>query len=689
VQNTTTGQTLSTVTLDYDAATRGAVAPGGAADQQYAFNLPDGMSSVGTIQFTVTTDVLNQIFEYNSAGTAESNNTAMISAVSGLAPAADLQVANLSLTPTTGLQSGSDVVLSWDDVNKGDAATGGSWVDSVSVTNQNTGATIFAATVPYDASATGNGPLGPGDSVAQQDAFQIPEGNAGAGPLQFTVVVDSTRSIADYTSTGAVDPLGTAAITLTSALAPYPDLAASGVTFSPASPIVGDPAQVTVGWTVTNVGTGTTSAGSWVDDVVYSSDDNPADGHVLASFPHSGDLAVNASYTQSQTFLLPPAFQGQYHLFVETNATDVVFENGSTANNDAEASSLLDVTPIPYADLIVSSVTAPSTAASGQPMTVDWSVANQGIGITNPGSWDDTLSLATDPQGQNIVANLGTFAHTGALSPGGSYSRSGDVTLPNGISGTYCVVVHTSGPYEFIYTNNNTTVSGPINVTLTPAPNLTVTNIQATPSTVPSGSTFDVTWTVENIGAGDANGSWPDDLSLQEAPGGSNRTIGLGSFTYSDNLAAGKSYTRTEKFTLPADFQGVFQVVVSTDPSGIFGRALYEGTTGIQDTTIDPNPIVVTQPPNPDLQVAKITPAAPTFQAGGTLGLSFEVINEGTVATSTPHWTDDVYLSLDDTLSEDDILLASVGNQSALQPGESYLSTVSNIPISKNKSGPY
>jgi len=130
-------------------------------------------------------------------------------------------------------------------------------------------------------------------------------------------------------------------------------------------------------------------------------------------------------------------------------------------------------------------------------------------------------------------------------------------------------------------------------------------------------------------------------------------------------------------------------VVVSTDPSGIFGRALYEGTTGIQDTTIDPNPIVVTQPPNPDLQVAKITPAAPTFQAGGTLGLSFEVINEGTVATSTPHWTDDVYLSLDDTLSEDDILLASVGNQSALQPGESYLSTVSNIPISKNKSGPY
>ena len=69
---------------------------------------------------------------------------------------------------------------------------------------------------------------------------------------------------------------------------------------------------------------------------------------------------------------------------------------------------------------------------------------------------------------------------------------------------------------------------------------------------------------------------------------------------------------------------------------------------------------MVTLPPNPDLQVESVTPAASQFQAGGTLGLQFVVINQGTVATTTPHWTDSVYLSLDDTLSGDDILLASV-----------------------------
>ena len=40
-------------------------------------------------------------------------------------------------------------------------------------------------------------------------------------------------------------------------------------------------------------------------------------------------------------------------------------------------------------------------------------------------------------------------------------------------------------------------------------------------------------------------------------------------------------------------------------------------------------------------------------------------------------------------MSEDDILLSSVGNQSALEPGQTYETTLSSIPIPKTKSGPY
>ncbi len=686
VLNTTTGKTLATYTLVYDSTRQGALAAGAAAQQQYAFMIPTGSAGLGTIQFMVTTNVLGGFYEYNSSGTAQANNTTSISAASGLAPAADLQVANLGLAPASGLQSGSHVVLSWDDANAGNAATTGSWVDSVTVTNKTTGATIFSDTVPYNSAGTGNGPVAAGHSVPQQDAFTIPDGDAGAGTLAITVVVDSARSIPDYTGAGGVDPAGTASITRASALAPYPELSVSNVTAPPLT--IGDPASVTIGWTVTNTGTAATAAVAWNDTVFASPDDIPGNGDdiLLGTFAHSGALAAGQGYSASETFLLPPAFQGQYHLFVHSDAGNAVFQNGSKPDRYAEAPNLFDVTTAPYSDLVITSLDVPSTAASSQPLTLSWSVKNQGIGVTAPSTWSDSISLATDPQGHNLVYSFPSFGHSGALAPGGSYSRSGEVILPDGISGTYYIVVRTGSPNEFIYTNNNTAVSGPITVALTPAPDLTVTSIQA-PSTAESGSTIDVTWTVTNLGPGDAIGLWPDVVSLQEV-GGANRTIGLGSFAYSVPLSAGKFYTRTEEFTLPSDIQGVFQAVVATDPETPFGRDLYEVANPV-DTTIDPNPLVISLPIHPDLQVASITPASSHVQAGGTLGLQFVVINQGTVATTTPHWTDEVFLSLDSTLSGDDILLSSAGNQSALQPGQTYLTSLSSIPIAKSKSGPY
>ncbi len=81
---------------------------------------------------------------------------------------------------------------------------------------------------------------------------------------------------------------------------------------------------------------------------------NDSGAIVLASYTHTGGLAVGQFYTQTQAIQMPPAFSGRYHLFVETDADDVVFENGSKANNVGEAPGNFDVMPIPYADLQVS-----------------------------------------------------------------------------------------------------------------------------------------------------------------------------------------------------------------------------------------------------------------------------------------------------------------------------------------------
>ena len=441
---------------------------------------------------------------------------------------------------------------------------------------------------------------------------------------------------------------------------------------------MGDPAQVTVSWTVTNQGTGPGVVASWVDAVIASPDDNPADGTTIAVFPHQGLLAVGASYSQTQTFLLPPHFKGQYNLFVQTNATYTVFENGNTGNDIAQAPNLFDVTPIPYADLVVSSVTVPATGASGQPISVSWTVANQGIGVTNTSSWSDDVSLASDPAGTQVVLDLGSFDHIGALAPGGSYTHTVGAALPDGLQGTYYVVVRTGGPYEFIYTNNNTAVAGPVTVKLTPPPDLTPTELTA-PTTAAAGDRVDVSWTVQNIGPGDANTPWTDSLQLTQV-GGAGQVFKLGQFSYPQPLQAGKSYSRDELVTLPSDIQGVFQFSVST-AEGLFQN----GATG-NDTYVDPSLITLTLPPNPDLQVSAVT-APSTASAGGTVSLDFTVINQGTVSTTTPHWTDSVYLSFKNTLDSTAILLGSIPNQSALSPGASYQTETGDLLIPYRFSG--
>src|SRR5262249_36768791 len=151
------------------------------------------------------------------------------------------------------------------------------------------------------------------------------------GPLNFLVRADAT----DQIGPASAAKLSTAGVQVQ--LAPFADLATSNVTLSPAQAI-GDPVPIAVGWTVTNHGTGPGTQTTWVDVLLASQSVllGCSDNKILGTFSPSGALAVGASYTQSQTFLLPPAFTGRFHLSVETDAGNQVFENGNKADDTAE-----------------------------------------------------------------------------------------------------------------------------------------------------------------------------------------------------------------------------------------------------------------------------------------------------------------------------------------------------------------
>src|SRR5487761_2564136 len=514
--------------------------------------MPDGL-----VEIEVIADAGGGLAETGPASTL--NSTAFTTTHPELVPT-QVQV-------PSSIASGQTLTVDWNTTNSGTGPALPGWTETVALVQGNSITTI--------GTVTQSTPLAAGASVAREIKYALPV--ASTGTYQVTISVDSGNAVPEASPTRTDN---TATVPLTVTLAPYADLAVSNVT-APAVTIA-DPATATVGWTVTNAGTGRGVTSTWTDKVIVSASGalGATDNIVLGSFTHNGFLDTGASYTQSQSIALPPGFNGRYTLFVVTNATGTVFENGSTANNSAQLATPFDVVPYAYAKHIVTSVTAAPGASSGQILNLTWVVQNEGIGTTDVSEWLDTVYLSQSPSLANAV-QLGQFDHLGFLTVGQSYIRTAQVQLPNGISGPYYFSVATAAsnrpnfnsaipsvvaqgttgaPYEFIYANTNIGVSDAVNIALTPAPDLVVTNVTI-PSTAEEGTAVNVTWTVTNQGVGEADGNWTDNIVLSPT-GTTNSGQTVGTFAFTGPLIAGQSYTRTGQIVLPLHMTGVFNVSI-------------------------------------------------------------------------------------------------------------------------------
>ena len=383
-------------------------------------SLPDG-----DYQLLVVTDALNAIYE--AAG--EDNNL-----VSATKP---IQIRHPDLSPSisaapTRVASGDPATVAWTVINQGTGATIAGWTDRIYLSADNvlSGGDRLLGEYRFTSS------LAVGTTAAAELTVTIP--SEARGTYYLIVASDALATVVEPAAEGN----NTATHLVTVDLSPYADLAASNV-IAPAQTI-GDPARPTVSWTITNLGTGPGRQDSWVDAIVASVNATLGDGDdvLLGRFPHSGALGVGQSYSRSEPLLLPPGFTGRYRLFVKTDADAEVFENSIEANNAAKADNWFDVMPIPYADLQVSGVEIDEPAASGQPLTVNWSVVNSGIGLTSTGSWFDTIYLARDPNGANRITGTFTGAvHFTHLAVGQHYDRTASVIVPDGVSGDIYVVV--------------------------------------------------------------------------------------------------------------------------------------------------------------------------------------------------------------------------------------------------------
>lgn len=607
----------------------------------------------GPYYIVVVTDVDGEVYER----TAEGNNI-------GGAPtptqvqSPDLIVTQVTLPAPPTSESGAVIQIDWTVQNGGDAPALDTWVDRVYLSADNNWSANDQLVGQRDHAT----PLDPQASYSSTIAITLPDGIEGT----FYVVV-RTDAADNLNEVGGEQNNTMASGPLVIQLAPYPDLTVTTVTAP--DRLIGDPVDMSVSWTVRNVGTGTGDVGTWAEQVVLSRDATFGNGddQLIGSFAHTGLLPAATEYSRSETILLPPATEGRFTLFVVTDSADVVFEHLDIGNNVGAADHQIDIMPQPFADLVVDAVAAGASGTNGSPIELSWTVANIGIAPTSSTRWRDRVSISADPAGSGRRV-LGDFTHIGGLATGLGYTSNANVTLPADVSGTQYLFVETNvadDVYEFRNTDNNLGRSGAIDVSFIPPPvgDLQVVTITGPTSAIDS-QLVDITWTVRNNGPDDLTSIWTDRIYL--APNGIfTDAISLADFRRSIGLQAGKTYTRTEQVRLPRT-QGLFRFFIKTD---LYDQA--RETDDINNLAFS-DALTLTLMPRPDLQVTALT-VPEQVTAGTVIDVEFTVNNLGTANTPTggSHWKDGVYLSFDHALGGD-LLLGLIDNVAALEVGGAY-----------------
>ncbi|WYM00653.1 MAG: Calx-beta domain-containing protein [Gloeotrichia echinulata CP02] len=620
--------------------------------------IPVNQSSV---TFTVTA-VGDEIFDANQAITITASATGFNSGTDNITinniDLADLVVSNI-VAPIEAF-SGQSIELVWTLTNQGNAEASGTWTDNLFLSQD--------AVVGNDqllGSFSFTGSIAPGASIERRQLVTLPLTISGDRTL--ILQTDANNQLKERPGTeGNNTTIDDRSIQIR--LAPIPNLQVSSVT---APPTAFSSQETVVQWTVTNNGTGATSAPFWYDNV-WLSLDNTLDNTdtYLGQASNVSYLNVGESYTNSLTAKLPRGIDSNYYFLVKTDANNNVFEfDNENDNFGVGGPTDVDLTPPP--DFQVTAVNAPAQGFSGQPLNLTWTVTNQGTGKNLETSWYDEVFMSADDVLDGVDRSLGKFYRSGTLNAGTGYNVSQTVTLPIGVSGDFFFFVRTDAGnqvYENVFESNNTgydTTATKIN--LTPPPDLEVEFVDA-PATASASRPLTINYRVTNFGAtATPNSSWTDTFYLStDTQLDPNTDLKLGERSRFGTLDIGASYDNSATFTLPNGFSGTYYAFVVTDSTNTVFE-LNNDNNVVFDTTA----INIASLPG-DLVVTDVTTPS-TVEAGKALTVNWTVTNQGTGDTVVSSWVDRVYVSTDAVIGNgDDVLLSTFTRNGLLNVGGSY-----------------
>lgn len=408
---------------------------------------------------------------------------------------------------------------------------------------------------------------------------------------------------------------------------------------------------------------------------------------------------------------------GYKHLYATTTASyNKVYEEGETTTySDNFFYKKIDIAVPLMADLQVPNITAqvipvgdfhspdyytvleactptPLTAAgiahnsafySGKKVKVIATIANKGGASTGQASWRSVLYLSHSPERDDseLIAVATANTSVSSLDPGKSVDVEFTLSLPYSWFGDTWFYVYTDigdVVYELANTANNWGMSDKYAVNLCPGADLVPGGLSV-PTTVPSMTSFDISYSVSNKGAGvPYSNHWKDKIYLSTKNTGIDnssillRTIDCeGGFRskpmlVDPNIPMGSVMIPAEEFSYSGDS---YSKKISINPNIASGQyyiyVVIDANNDVFEHDGEENNVLMTGPirfVQPDLTVELVSISEDTLINGREVALTWKLKNIGDADIKDANITDEFYATVNQTATGGALLGKVVNN---------------------------
>lgn len=584
-------------------------------------------------------------------------------------PVPDL-VVNQIVSPNN-VFSGQAVYLPFSVKNQGYATATGNWNDVVYISQD----TVFN---PSTASLLGtfqrNQPLQPDSIYYKSVQLNIPSNILGT--YYFYIKTDATNQVFENVYENNNITRGAAFQVF---LTPPPDLIVTNIQ---APNVLSNKDTVSITFKVKNQGAIPTSSNTWVDKIYITNaaNYNLSNAILLKSVTHNGDIDQDSSYSATTHVIIPKGISGPYYFYVKTDANSNVFEYVNDSNNISRK----DTASIIYTpDLMVTKVNIPAFENNNQPVNIEWTVKNYGLGKLIAEEVTDQIFVSkSNSFHPDSAINAGSITYVLNLTSGDSVDKNKSLLLPQNISGNYYVYIYsdyTNKVYENPSESNNTLRS--VSDIQINRPDLVVLNMNI-PSSFNTGQTLTIDWKVKNAGQGNLiNKKWMDKIYLSKYQIfniDSVKEISSASYIV-PQLIGSDSIQKSLTFILPNTLTDNYYLYIYTDAKD----TIYEGGNENNNTLRSATTIAVA---NPNLIVSNVNNVT-SANSGQSIDVEWSTKNIGNGKLYFSNISDKIYLSSSPNFYNDSVTLIGTKNYNATLLTNDSINNLMSVNIPNGISG--